>query len=71
MMDLKTIRTELHKLTAIVDGWEPSGHIPALERDLALEKLRILYDAVRFAEGASVAEAPVAAQYCNWQKAGQ
>lgn len=60
MMDLKTIRTELHKLTAIVDGWEPSGHIPALERDLALEKLRILYDAVRFAEGASVAEAPVA-----------
>lgn len=60
MMDLKTIRTELHKLTAIVDGWEPSGHIPTLERDLALEKLRILYDAVRFAEGASVAEAPVA-----------
>lgn len=60
MMDLKTIRTELHKLTAIVDGWEPSGHIPALERDLALEKLRILYDAVRFAEGAFVAEAPVA-----------
>ena len=60
MMDLKTIRTELHKLTAIVDGWEPSGHIPALERDLALEKLRILYDAVRFAEGASIAEAPVA-----------
>ena len=60
MMDLKTIRTELHKLTAIVDGWDPSGHIPVLERDLALEKLRTLYDAVRFAEGASVAEAPVA-----------
>ena len=60
MMDLKTIRAELRKLTAIVDGWEPSGEIPALERDLALEKLRTLYDAVRFAEGASVAEAPVA-----------
>lgn len=62
MMDLKTIRTELHKLTAIVDGWDPSGHIPALERDLALEKLRTLYDAVRFAEGASVAEALVEAE---------
>lgn len=60
MMDLKTIRTELHKLTSIVDGWEPSGHIPALERDLALEKLRALYDAVRFAEGASDTESPVA-----------
>ena len=50
MMDLKTIRAELRKLTAIVDGWEPSGEIPALERDLALEKLRTLYDAVRFTE---------------------
>ncbi len=47
MMDLKTIRTELRKLTAIVDGWESSGEIPALERDLALQKLRTLYDAFR------------------------
>lgn len=60
MMDLKTIRTELCKLTAIVDGWEPSGEIPALERDLALEKLRTLYDAVRFTEVESVPESPAA-----------
>ena len=60
MMDLKTIRTELRKLTAIVDGWEPSGEIPALERDLALEKLRTLYDAVRFTEVESLPEFPVA-----------
>ena len=59
MMDLKTIRTELHRLTAIVEGWEP-GPIPALERDLALEKLRTLYDAVRFAAEESAAEAPAA-----------
>lgn len=61
MMDLKTIRAELRKLTAIVDGWEPSGEIPALERDLALEKLRTLYDAVRFTEVESLPEFPVAA----------
>ena len=60
MMDLKTIRAELRKLTAIVDGWEPSGEIPALERDLALEKLRTLYDAVRFTEVESLPEFPVA-----------
>ena len=60
MMDLKTIRAELRKLTAIVDGWEPSGEIPALERDLALEKLRTLYDAVRFTEVESLPESPVA-----------
>ena len=56
MIDLKTIRAELRKLTAIVDGWEPSGEIPALERDLALEKLRTLYDAVRFTEVESLPE---------------
>lgn len=60
MMDLKTIRAELRKLTAIVDGWVPSGEIPALERDLALEKLRTLYDAVRFTEVESLPESPVA-----------
>lgn len=60
MMDLKTIRTELCKLTAIVDGWEPSGEIPALERDLALQKLRTLYDAVRFPGMESVPESPAA-----------
>ena len=60
MMDLKTIRAELRKLTAIVDGWVPSGDIPALERDLALEKLRTLYDAVRFTEVESLPESPVA-----------
>ena len=60
MMDLKTIRAELRKLTAIVDGWVPSGDIPALERDLALEKLRTLYDAVRFTEVESLPEFPVA-----------
>ena len=60
MMDLKTIRTELRKLTAFVDGWEPSGEIPALERDLALQKLRTLYDAVRFPGMESVPESPAA-----------
>ena len=60
MMDLKTIRAELRKLTAIVDGWEPSGEIPALERDLALQKLRTLYDAVRFPGMESVPESPAA-----------
>lgn len=59
-MDLKTIRNELHKLTALVDGWEAPGQIPALERDLALEKLRTLYDAVRFADARTAAESPAA-----------
>ena len=55
-MDLKTIQGELRKLSALVEGWEASGRMPALERDLALEKLRTLYDAMRFGAAESPAE---------------
>lgn len=47
-MDLKTIQGELRQLSALVEGWVQADGIPALERDLALEKLRSLYDKVRF-----------------------
>ena len=47
-MDLKTIQGELRQLSALVEGWAQADGIPALERDLALEKLRSLYDKVRF-----------------------
>lgn len=55
-MDLKTLRTELQKLAALAEGWDASHEIADIERDLALEKLRALYDAVRF--GPTPAEAP-------------
>ena len=51
-MDLKTIRDEVRRLSALVDGWSAAGEIPAVERDLALEKLRRLYETVRFADPA-------------------
>lgn len=54
-MDLKQIREELRRLSALAEGWGAADELPALERDLALEKLRALYDAVLFA-GASLAE---------------
>ena len=49
-MDWNTIQEELRRLATLVDGWAQSHEIPAVERDLALEKLRSLYEAVRFAE---------------------
>ena len=51
-MDLKTIRDEVRRLSALVDGWSAAGEIPVVERDLALEKLRRLYETVRFADPA-------------------
>lgn len=47
-MDRKEIRCEIDKLAELVEGWNASGKVPALERDLALEKLRRLYEAIRF-----------------------
>lgn len=47
-MNLERIREELRRLSALVDGWSDEGRIAALERDLALEKLRMLYETLRF-----------------------
>ena len=47
-MDLKTLRAELQKLAALAEGWDASHEIADIERDMALGKLRELYDAVRF-----------------------
>ena len=49
-MDWNTIQEELRRLTTLVDGWSQRNEIPAVERDLALEKLRNRYETVRFAE---------------------
>lgn len=47
-MELKSLQSELQRLSALVDGWTDAEEIPALERDLALDKMRKLYDMLRF-----------------------
>lgn len=47
---------ELRRLLALVDGWAAADRIPSLERDLALEKLRALYERLRFADAADMPE---------------
>lgn len=54
-MDLKYVRSELQKLSEIINSWNTPQQVPALERDLTLEKLRKLYDAIRFAPAADFA----------------
>mgnify|MGYP000169559345 CR=1 FL=1 len=48
-MDWNTLRDELRKVSTLLDEWAQRDEIPAVERDLALEKLRKLYEAIRFA----------------------
>lgn len=49
-MDSKKIRETLARLTEAVDGWKEDETVGTLERDWALEKLRSLYEAIRFAD---------------------
>lgn len=66
-MEMEKIREQLARLTELVAGWSESAEVSALERDLVLEKLRTLYETVRFphSEGAAAevvsatSEAPV------------
>lgn len=53
-MNLKEIRSELQKLSELAAGWPSLQRIAPLERDLALEKLRMLYDTLRFGAGPAV-----------------
>lgn len=55
-MDLKEIRNELRKLSETVGGWPDLSGAPALERDWALEKLRTIYEVLRF--GGEQTDAP-------------
>ncbi|WP_297931873.1 hypothetical protein [uncultured Alistipes sp.] len=59
---METLRSELRRLQELADGWSAAGEIPSIERDLALAKLRSLYDAVRFAAPAHDA-APAAESF--------
>ena len=64
-MEVSKIQEELARLIELVDGWAGSHAVPGIERDLVLDKLKKLYEAIRFAnfdEGDSSASASVAAQ---------
>ena len=60
-MDWKHIREELLRLSEVVDGWSDRQDVGALERDWALEKLRSLYESIRFADSVSHAKSASAA----------
>ena len=51
-MNLNKIGIELEQLSALAASWKTAGRIDGLERELALEKLRRIYEALRFAEPA-------------------
>ncbi len=59
-MNLTAIREELRRLTLLIDGWSGEAVLPTLDREAALEKLRTLYDLIRFEAAAAAPAAPAA-----------
>ena len=45
-MGLKSIDERLSRVATIINGWSGAKHVPSIERDLALEHLRQIYDEV-------------------------
>lgn len=47
-MNIKLIKSEIEKLSLMLSAWEQGEQISAIERDIVLDKLKKIYDAVRF-----------------------
>ena len=43
-MALKRVDESLSRLSTLVEKWNNSGNVPRIERDMALEELRRIYD---------------------------
>ncbi len=61
-MNLKITLQTLRRIERLLDGWQSSGDIPAIERDLACDLLRRAYDDIFFSDKntATALEAPLA-----------
>ena len=58
-MNIKLIKAEIEKLSLMLSSWEGEESVSAIERDIALDKLKKIYDLVRFDAEVAVAE-PIA-----------
>lgn len=57
-MNIELIKSELEKLTLMLSSWQSEEEVSAIERDIALDKLKSLYDMIRFGAEPSPSIAP-------------
>ncbi len=60
-MKLDNIKHGVQRLNSLVDGWQTNGEIPRIERDMALDELRRLYDQLLDIEGTIASHTDVTA----------
>mgnify|MGYP003290164031 CR=1 FL=1 len=62
-MKFDNIKHSAQRLNSLIDGWQTNGEIPRIERDLALDEIRRLYDQLLDIDTSipEVADAPMSA----------
>ena len=55
-MNIEFIKSEIKRLSLIVEDWREGESVPTIERDLALDKINSLYNILRFGEAEGAAE---------------
>lgn len=60
-MKLENIKHSAERLNSLIDGWNNSGLVPRIERDLALDELRKIYDQLLDIDAPTEAESAPAA----------
>lgn len=55
-MNIEFIKLEIKRLSLIVEDWREGESVPTIERDLALDKIKSLYNILRFGEAEGAAE---------------
>ena len=55
-MNIEFIKSEFEKLSLIIRTWNAGESVAAIERDIALDKLKNIYDALRFDAAAPAAD---------------
>ena len=58
-MELKKIENRLSRLVTLVEGWKSAERVSRIERDMALEELRRIYDELLDYDSSSESSAPV------------
>ncbi len=61
-MNIEFIKSEFEKLSLIIRTWNAGESVAAIERDIALDKLKNIYDALRFDAAAPAADGEEAPQ---------
>lgn len=60
-MKLENIKHSAERFNSLIDGWNNSGSVPRIERDLALDELRKIYDQLLDIDAPTEAESAPAA----------